>query len=77
MELIPFIWGFSGVVFYDVGNVYANFRSLSRFGLRHGVGAGLRAESPIGLLRLDCGINPFRRDGESATVFFFSLGQAF
>ena len=71
-----FSW-FSGVVFYDVGNVYASSRDMTRFALRHGMGVGLRAQSPIGLIRFDCGFNPFRRPGEPSTVFFLSIGQAF
>jgi translocation and assembly module TamA len=41
------------------------------------VGAGLRYESPIGLLRLDLGFPLDRRPGEDAYQLFFSLGQAF
>ena len=74
---VPLFFGFSGVVFYDVGNVYASFRDTTRFALRQGIGAGLRAQSPIGLIRFDCGFNPFRRPGEPSTVLFLSIGQAF
>jgi len=74
---IPLVSWFSGVVFYDVGNVYATPNSLSRFDLRQGVGAGLRMQSPVGLIRFDCGFNPFRREGEPSTVLFLSIGQAF
>jgi outer membrane translocation and assembly module TamA len=68
---------FSGVVYYDVGNVYATPNGLSRFDLRQGIGAGLRFQSPIGLIRFDCGFNPFCRSGEPSTVLFLSIGQAF
>ncbi|OGD11020.1 MAG: hypothetical protein A2Y86_00540 [Candidatus Aminicenantes bacterium RBG_13_62_12] len=74
---VPLFFWFSGVVFYDVGNVYASIRDSARFALRQGIGAGLRAQSPIGLIRLDCGFNPFRRPGETSTVLFLSIGQAF
>jgi outer membrane protein assembly complex protein YaeT len=74
VPIFPFL---SGVAFYDVGNVYASLRSLGRFDLRQGVGAGLRASSPIGLIRFDCGFNPFRRPGEPSVVLFLSIGQAF
>jgi outer membrane translocation and assembly module TamA len=42
-----------------------------------GIGAGLGFQSPIGLIRFDCGFNPFRRSGEPSTVLFLSIGQAF
>ena len=74
---VPLFFWFSGVVFCDVGNVYASFRDMTRFALRQGMGVGLRAQSPIGLIRLDCGFNPFRRPGEPSTVLFLSIGQAF
>jgi len=74
VPIFPFL---SGVAFYDVGNVYSSLRSLGRFDLRQGVGAGLRATSPLGLIRFDCGFNPFRRPGEPSVVLFLSIGQAF
>jgi outer membrane protein assembly complex protein YaeT len=72
--IFPFL---SGVAFYDVGNVYASLRAMGRFDLRQGVGAGLRLQSPIGLIRFDYGLNPFRRANEPRTVLFLSIGQAF
>jgi outer membrane protein assembly complex protein YaeT len=72
--IFPFL---SGVVFYDAGNVYASLRAMGRFDLRQGVGAGLRLQSPIGLVRFDYGINPFPRLNEPKTVLFLSIGQAF
>ena len=66
-----------GAVFYDFGNVYATARDLSLSDLRHGAGFGLRADSPIGLLRLDLGFNLNPRPGEPRRVLFFSIGQAF
>ena len=45
---IPLVSWFSGVVFYDVGNVYATPNSLSRFDLRQGIGAGLRCRARSG-----------------------------
>jgi outer membrane protein insertion porin family len=75
--------GLGAVVFYDGGNV---FREASDFGFDwlHAVGAGVRWDSPVGLLRLDLGLplnrrllpfNPPRK--EAAYQIFFSLGQAF
>ncbi|MBN2266186.1 MAG: translocation/assembly module TamB domain-containing protein, partial [Candidatus Aminicenantes bacterium] len=65
---VPLFWIFRGVVFYDAGNVYESFGDLTRLALRQGIGLGLRAQSPVGLVRFDCGFNPFRRPGESAVA---------
>ena len=40
-------------------------------------GVGLRLDLPIGPLRLDYGINPSRRAGETMGAFHFSFGFAF
>jgi translocation and assembly module TamA len=75
--------GLGAAVFYDGGNVFPKVRDLG-LGWRHALGAGLRWESPVGLLRMDVGFplsrrllseDPERREG--AYHVFFSLGQAF
>jgi outer membrane translocation and assembly module TamA len=69
-------WGVGAAVFYDVGNVYARVADID-FELRHSLGAGLRYESPIGMLRLDVGFPLNRRPTDRAFQWFFALGQAF
>ena len=64
-------------VFYDGGNVYAEPEDLLTFKLRHSIGAGLRYDSPVGLLRVDFGFPLNRRRGDRSFQWFFSLGQAF
>ncbi|HEX6737456.1 MAG TPA: BamA/TamA family outer membrane protein, partial [Vicinamibacteria bacterium] len=68
--------GVGVAVFWDAGNV---FEHVEDFGpkLRHAVGAGLRYESPVGLLRFDLGVPLNRRRGDSSFQWFISLGQAF
>jgi len=66
-----------GVAFYDMGNVYSNLSDLNPFDVRHSIGFGLRLDTPFSLIRLDYGLNLFRRPGEPRGVFFFSIGQAF
>lgn len=68
--------GYGGAVFYDAGNV---FRRATEFSLawRHALGAGLRWESPIGLVRLDVGFALNRRQGDRWHRVYFGLGQAF
>ena len=75
--------GFGVAAFYDGGNVFAKASDFS-FDWLHTLGAGLRWDSPIGLLRLDLGIPLKRRllpfdppEKEAAYQLFFSLGQAF
>jgi len=68
--------GLGGVVFWDAGNVFARASDLS-LDLRHALGAGLRWDSPVGLLRVDVGFPLDRRTDEKAYRLFFSLGQAF
>lgn len=69
-------WGLGGVVFWDAGNVFAKANDLS-LDLRHALGAGLRWDSPVGLLRVDVGFPLERRADEKPYRLFFSLGQAF
>ncbi|MCY4638459.1 MAG: translocation/assembly module TamB domain-containing protein [Acidobacteria bacterium] len=77
-ELRAPLWkGFGGVGFIDAGNVFRSVRDVSLRSLRIGAGAGLRFQSPIGLLRLDYGFTFRRRQDESRGRVFVSLGQAF
>jgi translocation and assembly module TamA len=69
-------WGIGAAVFYDVGNVFARVEDID-FTLRHSIGAGLRYQSPIGMLRLDVGFPLNRRPTDRAFQWFFALGQAF
>jgi outer membrane protein insertion porin family len=69
--------GLGLAVFYDGGNAFPEIKDLWAFKLRHSIGAGLRYDSPVGLLRVDFGfpLNPRRED--RGFQWFFSLGQAF
>ena len=68
--------GLGAAVFYDVGNVYERIRDID-FSLRHSIGAGLRYDSPVGLLRFDIGVPLNRRETDRSYQYYFSLGQAF
>lgn len=70
-------WGVGFAAFYDVGNAYDDIAELKSLKLRHSVGAGLRWESPVGLLRVDFGFPLGKRDSDRGYQWFFSLGQAF
>lgn len=69
--------GIGLAAFYDGGNVYADAKDLWTFKLRHSLGAGIRYDSPVGLLRVDFGFPLNKRPGDRSFQWFFSLGQAF
>jgi outer membrane protein insertion porin family len=65
-----------GIVFYDAGKAYD---SSETFGadLRSTAGAGVRWYSPMGPIRVEYGINLFRRDGEGFGRVEIGFGSAF
>ena len=70
-------WGVGLAAFYDVGNVYDDISGLADLKFRHSLGAGLRYDSPVGLLRVDFGFPLDKRPSDRSFQWFFSLGQAF
>ncbi len=72
------LWSiFGGVGFLDAGNVFSTPSAVSLRKLRVGTGVGLRAETPVGLFRVDVGF-PLSRTGDDPVArWFFSLGQTF
>jgi outer membrane protein insertion porin family len=62
-----------GVVFYDTGNVWADWRSIDFKGLKDGAGIGARYVSPIGPFRLDIGwkLDPERGEPHHAVTLTF------
>jgi outer membrane protein insertion porin family len=69
--------GLGAAVFYDVGNVWESLRDIGGTGLRHDLGAGVRYDSPVGLLRFDFAVPLNRRPGDDRYQYFFSIGQSF
>ena len=82
---VPITGKFSGVLFLDGGNVWADPWTFKVADMRYDVGPGLRYVTPIGPLRFDFGyqLNPIPDlvlDGEPEKRHFrlhFSIGQAF
>ena len=78
---IPLFFGIKAAVFYDIGQVWGPDISagtkIDLSDLRHGVGAGLRWNSPFGPIRVDYGIKLDQKKGESFGNFNFSAGSSF
>jgi outer membrane translocation and assembly module TamA len=68
---------FGAALFIDVGNVWSRPEDMKLSDIRVDSGAGLRVNSPLGILRLDCGVNLDRKAEEPRTKVFISMGQAF
>jgi outer membrane protein insertion porin family len=67
----------SGAGFMDIGNVWRDSASISLKNLRSTAGFGVRAATPLGIIRTDLGFNLDPRNGEPKTQWIFSMGQAF
>jgi outer membrane protein insertion porin family len=68
---------FGGGVFVDAGNVWPSITDFAFTDIRPTAGGGLRANTPLGILRLDLGVNLDKLPGESRMKVYFSMGQAF
>jgi outer membrane protein insertion porin family len=66
--------GLTGIVFFDMGNAFAEDESMNPADLRFGTGAGVQWFSPFGPILLELGIPLDRLEDEDASVFEFSLG---
>ncbi len=66
-----------GVIFFDVGNVFTDFSTVSAYEIREIAGIGVRYNTPVGPIRLDWGHFLDRRAGEDGSRFYISVGQTF
>jgi len=72
------VWGIlSGAVFSDAGCVWDEAINFRFSDIRYSFGVGLRAGTPIGILRLDAAWNPDRKEEEDTYIFYFASGLAF
>ena len=69
--------GVQGVVFYDMGNVLNDDQKWSFDGTRNSAGLGINWYSPMGPLRLECGVNLNPQTGEERVVWDFTMGGSF
>ncbi|HEX5759787.1 MAG TPA: POTRA domain-containing protein [Thermoanaerobaculia bacterium] len=74
----PIAGAFGGTLFYDAGNVWADWRSIDWGEVKEGIGVGVRYLSPIGPLRLDAGWKLDPDEGEDrGPVVLVSFGNPF
>ena len=74
----PISGDFGGLIFFDWGNVWADWQNISIDEMKPGVGFGLRYLSPIGPVRIEMGWKLDREDFESSSpVFLLSFGNPF
>ena len=74
----PISGDFGGTFFFDLGNVWADWRDFDVDQLRPGAGLGLRYASPIGPIRFEMGWKLDRQGfEESGPVLFLSFGNPF
>ncbi|HEX2643396.1 MAG TPA: outer membrane protein assembly factor BamA [Thermoanaerobaculia bacterium] len=74
----PVAGAFGGTVFYDTGNVWADWRDIDFGELKPGAGLGVRYLSPIGPIRGEVGWPLDLDPGEERQpVYFLSFGTAF
>lgn len=73
----PVFGDFGGTLFYDAGNVWADWHSIRPGDVKSGVGLGGRYLSPIGPIRAGIGWKLNREKGESGYQLFFNIGNPF
>ncbi|MBU0513406.1 MAG: outer membrane protein assembly factor BamA [Proteobacteria bacterium] len=69
--------GLQGVIFLDVGNVWAKAQGYDFGDVRYDAGGGIRWYSPVGPFRLEWGYNLDQRTGERSSNWNFSVGASF
>jgi outer membrane protein insertion porin family len=78
----PILGAFGGTVFFDAGDVWADWRDIRLLGpggLKAGAGLGFRYLSPVGPLRAEIGwkLHRERNPNEPPVVVFLSFGNPF
>ena len=73
----PVLGDVGGVLFFDAGNVWADWRDIEPGEAKLGVGVGVRYRSPIGPLRAEVGWKLDREAGEDPFRVFVSIGNPF
>ena len=71
-----FMADYAAVVFFDVGNVWAERSSFGE-DLRTALGFGGRANTPVGLVRFDIAWPLDRREEDNSVQLYLGLGNTF
>jgi outer membrane translocation and assembly module TamA len=66
-----------GVLFYDLGNVFANRDDLHVEDFEHAVGLGLRYRTPLGPIRFELGWNLTDPEKKGAPIVYVTIGNIF
>ena len=72
------LWNWlGGAIFWDMGAIGREWKTLSTGDFRSGVGTGLRLKTPVGPIRLDFGypLNPIA--GDKPRQIYLSVGNPF
>jgi len=73
----PIAGPIEGTIFYDTGNVWADWRTIRFSDLKAGAGVGVRYLSPIGPLRVDVGWKLDPESGEPRHAISLIFGNPF
>lgn len=73
----PLFGPVEGVVFYDAGNLWADWRQIDLGDFRSGAGVEVRYTSPVGPLRVGIGVPLDPYDGADDYNLYLSLGTPF
>lgn len=73
---VPLPWDLTGLVFFDAGQVWRKPADID-LDLAKALGLGLRARTPLGLLRLDAAYPLDRRPGDARYKLYVGFGNAF
>lgn len=74
-QQFPIVHPLHGVLFFDAGNTWDNWKEIRPFDLRMGAGVGFRMEIPLlGVIGFDYGYG-FNRDDRPRAVGHFIIGQ--
>lgn len=68
--------GLKGLLFFDAGQVWEGTEDFGK-DLAKSLGFGLRASTPVGLLRFDAAFPLDRREGDESYKLYFGFGNAF
>ena len=74
---LPWLDGLQGVAFVDAGNVWLDIGDFSVDDLFTSAGLGVRAQTPVGIVRLDIGVPLKARLQDDDYEVYFGFGHSF